>query len=109
MDKGKESGINYEYGCIKAFVETTDCQELRDKYGFNPQVLANIMNLLKTLAWKMKLLLMITIHMLKPLKVLFLISMLIFVECIDLVKILIMKKNIVNFISMKKIERGIGL
>src|SRR4051812_38540549 len=45
-----------------------------------------IMNLLKTLAWKMKLLLMIAIHMLKPLKVLFLISMLIFVECIDLVK-----------------------
>ena len=39
-----------------------------------------IMNLLKTLASKMKLLLMIAIHMLKLLKVLFLISMLIFVE-----------------------------
>src|SRR3954454_4686595 len=68
-----------------------------------------ILNLLKTLAWKMKLLLMIAIHMLKPFKVLFLISMLIFVECIDLVKRLIMKKNIVNFISMGKLERGIGL
>ena len=22
IDKGKESGINYEYGCIKSFVET---------------------------------------------------------------------------------------
>src|SRR4051794_23323185 len=41
MDKGKESGINYEYDCIKAFVETIDCQELRDKYDLNPQVLAN--------------------------------------------------------------------
>src|SRR3954451_3205521 len=43
-----------------------------------------IMNLLKTLAWKMKLLLIIAIHKLKPLKVLFLISMLIFLECINL-------------------------
>src|SRR3954452_2365650 len=51
-----------------------------------------IMNLLKILAWKMKLLLMIAIHMLKPLKYYFLISMLIFVECIDLVKRLLMKK-----------------
>src|SRR3954468_10239032 len=41
----------------------------------------------------MKLLLMIVILMLKRLKVLFLISMLIFVECIDLVKRLIMKKT----------------
>src|SRR3954462_6381972 len=38
-----------------------------------------IMNLLKIVAWKMKMLLMIAINMLKLLKVLFLISMLIFV------------------------------
>jgi hypothetical protein len=44
-----------------------------------------IMNLLKTLAWKLKFLLMIAINMLKLLKVLFLISMLIFVEHLDLV------------------------
>src|SRR3954468_10263619 len=68
-----------------------------------------IMNLLKTLAWKMKLLLMIAIHMLKPLKVLFLISMLIFVEYINLLKRQIMKKNIVNFIKMRKLEHGVGL
>src|SRR3954453_23530185 len=37
-----------------------------------------IMNLLKTLAWKMKLSLIIAIQMLKSLKVLFLISMLVF-------------------------------
>jgi hypothetical protein len=45
-----------------------------------------IMNLLKTLAWKVKLLLMIAINMLKLLKVLFFISMLILVEHFDLVK-----------------------
>jgi hypothetical protein len=34
--------------------------------------------------------------------------MLIFVECIDLVKRLIMKKNIVKSISMRKLEHGGG-
>jgi hypothetical protein len=45
-----------------------------------------IMNLLKTLAWKVILLMMIAMNMPKLLKVLFLISMLIFVEHLDLVK-----------------------
>ena len=27
-DKGKESGINYEYDCIKSFTETADFKEL---------------------------------------------------------------------------------
>jgi hypothetical protein len=67
-----------------------------------------IMNLLKTLAWKMKLLLMIAINMLK-LKVLFLISMLIFVEYLDLVKRVTTKKIIVSTTGMKKPEFGTGL
>ena len=67
------------------------------------------MNLLKTIAWEMKMLFMIAINMLKPLKVLFLISMLIFVEYLDLVKIIKLNKNIVSTIGMKKLERGIGL
>jgi hypothetical protein len=68
-----------------------------------------IMNLLKTLAWKVKLLLMIAINMLKLLKVLFLIRMLIFVEHLDLVKRIKSKKNIVSITGMKKLERGAGL
>ena len=68
-----------------------------------------IMSLLKILAWKMKLLLMIAINMLKPLKVLFLISMLIFVEYIDLMRRIKLKKNIVSPTGMKKLERGIRL
>src|SRR3954463_16041734 len=77
---------------------------------FLKEIGTSIMSLLKTLARTMKLLLiMIVIHVLKPLKVLFLISMLIFLECIDLVKRLIMKKNIVNFINMRKLEFGVGL
>ena len=67
------------------------------------------MNLLKTLAWKMKFLLMIAIHMLKLLKVLFLISMLIFVENLDLVKRIKSKKNIVSTTGMKKLECGTQL
>jgi hypothetical protein len=60
-----------------------------------------IMNLLNTLAWKVKLLLMIAINMLKLLKVLFLISTLIFVECLDLVKRIKSKKIIVSTTGMK--------
>ena len=40
-DKGKESGINYEYDCIKSFAETADFQELSAKYGLDPQIIVN--------------------------------------------------------------------
>ena len=40
-DKGKESGINYEYDCIKSFAETADFQELSAKYGLDPQIMVN--------------------------------------------------------------------
>jgi hypothetical protein len=40
-DKGKESGINYEYDCIKSFAETADFQELSAKYGFDPQIIVD--------------------------------------------------------------------
>jgi hypothetical protein len=40
-DKGKESGINYEYDCIKSFAETTDFKELSAKYGLGPQTMVN--------------------------------------------------------------------
>jgi hypothetical protein len=67
------------------------------------------MNLLKTLAWKVKLLLMIAINKLKLLKVLSLISILIFVEHLDLMKRIKSKKNIISIRGMKKLECGIGL
>jgi hypothetical protein len=35
-NKGKGSGINYEYDCIKSFAETADFEELSAKYGFDP-------------------------------------------------------------------------
>jgi hypothetical protein len=60
------------------------------------------MNLLNTLAWKVKLLLMIAINMLKLLKVLFLISMLISMEHLDLVERIKSKKIIISTTGMKK-------
>jgi hypothetical protein len=126
-DKGKGSGINYEYDCIKSFAETADFQELSAKYGLDPPIIVDyyrafllilmfpkkigtcIMNLLKTLTWKVKLVLMIAINMLKLLKVLFLISMLIFVEHLDLVKRIKSKRIIVSTTGMKKLEYGTGL
>jgi hypothetical protein len=76
---------------------------------FLKEIGTSIMNLLKTLACKVKLLLMIAINVLKLLKVLFLISMLIFVEHLDLVKRVKSKKNIVSTTGMKKLECGIEL
>jgi hypothetical protein len=126
-DNGKESGINYEYDCIKSFTENANFQELSAKYGLDPQIWliaiepllliliflkeigTCIMNLLKTLAWKVRLLLMIAINMLKLLKVLFIISMLIFVENLDLVKRITSKKIIVSTTGVKKLECGTRL
>jgi hypothetical protein len=52
---------------------------------------------------------MITINMLKPLKVLFLISMLVFVEYLDLMNRVTTKKIIVSTTGMKKPECGMRL
>jgi hypothetical protein len=52
---------------------------------------------------------MIAINMLEPLKVLFLISILIFVEYLDLVKSVTTKKIIVSTTGMKKPECGTRL
>ena len=35
IDKGKESCINYEYDCIKSFVETESFNKLIVQYGFD--------------------------------------------------------------------------
>jgi hypothetical protein len=123
-DKGKGSGINYEYDCIKAFIETADFQELSAKYGLDPQIMVDC---LKTFASHINvpkgngdvyhepfkytciesdLLLMITINMLKLLKALLLISMLIFVEYIDHVNKVTTKMIIVSTTGMKKPECG---
>ena len=35
IDKGKEPGINYEYDCIKSFVETDSFNKLSAKFGLD--------------------------------------------------------------------------
>src|ERR1043165_4273426 len=104
IDKGKESGIIYEYDCIKSFVETASFNKFSAKFGLDSQLLVDFlksfahiliclriigsstMNLLNRFAKKMKLLMMIATCMIQFLKMKFYISMLIFVEWIDLVK-----------------------
>ena len=72
MDTCKESSINYEYDCIKSFVETENFNKLSAKFGLDSQIVfifanllllismflkiigPSIMNLLKTFARKMK-------------------------------------------------------
>jgi hypothetical protein len=40
-NKGKESGINYAYVCIKSFAETAHFQELSAKYGLDSQIMVD--------------------------------------------------------------------
>ena len=41
VDKGKESGINLEYDCVKSFVETDVFHELSAKYGLDSDIVVN--------------------------------------------------------------------
>jgi hypothetical protein len=40
-DKGRKSGINYDYECIKAFMGTDDFHNVSTAYGLDSQILAN--------------------------------------------------------------------
>src|SRR3954466_12394365 len=40
-DKGRKSGINYDYECIKYFMSTDDFHSISSIYGLDSQVLAN--------------------------------------------------------------------
>jgi hypothetical protein len=40
-DKGRKSGINYDYECIKAFIGTDDFHNVSIVYGLDSQILAN--------------------------------------------------------------------
>jgi hypothetical protein len=40
-DKGRKSGINYDYECIKAFMGTDDFHDVSAIYGLDSQILAN--------------------------------------------------------------------
>src|SRR4051794_13126229 len=40
-DKGRKSGINYDYECIKSFMSTDDFNSIISFYGLDSQVLAN--------------------------------------------------------------------
>ena len=40
-DKGKESGINYEYDCIESFGKTASFHELSAKYGLDSQIIVD--------------------------------------------------------------------
>ena len=43
IDKGKESGIIYEYDCIKSFVETVSFNKFSAKFGLDPQLLVDFL------------------------------------------------------------------
>src|SRR3954470_2479484 len=43
IDKGKESGINYEYDCIKSFVETESFNKFSAKFGLDSLLLVDFL------------------------------------------------------------------
>jgi hypothetical protein len=115
------------YDCIKSFAETANFQELSAKYDLDPQVMVDYFRAFashinvpkgnrdvyhepfKDTCIESELLLIIAINMLKFLKVLLLISMLIFMEYLDLVNRVTTKKIIVSTTGMKKPECGTRL
>src|SRR3954463_7154431 len=40
-DKGRKSGINYDYECIKSFMGTDDFRDISNEFGLNSQSIAN--------------------------------------------------------------------
>ena len=44
IDKGKESGINYEYDCIRSFVETASFNNFSAKFGLDSELLVGFLN-----------------------------------------------------------------
>ena len=40
-DKGRESGIKYDYECIKTFMDTDNFQDMSNAYGLDSQVVVN--------------------------------------------------------------------
>src|SRR4051812_11576812 len=40
-DKGRKSGINYDYECIKSFMGTDNFRDIRNKFGLDFQSIAN--------------------------------------------------------------------
>src|SRR3954447_25172346 len=40
-DKGRRSGINYDYECIKSFMGTDDFRDISTEYGLDSQSIAN--------------------------------------------------------------------
>ena len=128
QQKGKESGINYEYDCIKSFVETDSFSKLSAKFGLDSQI---VVDYCKSFAYHINVPKEKWTKDHEPFKdickeneivnddsnrhdpistIMFYISMLIFVEWIDLVKGLGLKKiNIVSNISMKELANGLRI
>src|SRR4051812_29942997 len=40
-DKGRKSGINYDYECIKSFIETDDFRDISNEFGLDSQSIDN--------------------------------------------------------------------
>ena len=40
-DKGRKSGINYDYECIKSFMGTDDFRDISNEFGLDSQSIAN--------------------------------------------------------------------
>jgi hypothetical protein len=123
-NKGKGSVINYEYYCIKSFTETADFQELSAKYGLDPQIMVDCFKAFashinvpkgngdvyhepfKDTCIESDIVIDDCNKHVKFLKVLLLISMLIFVEYIDLVNRVKTRKIIASPTGMKKPKCG---
>ena len=41
LEKGKESGINLKFDCVKSFMDTDDFRDFSTKYGLDSEIVAS--------------------------------------------------------------------
>jgi hypothetical protein len=78
-DKGRKSGINYDYECIKSFMGTDDFHNVNVVCGLDSQILANCFKAFASYLDVPKRIGTSTMHLIKILLVVFLLEMLKFV------------------------------
>jgi hypothetical protein len=93
-DKGRKSGINYDYECIKAFMGTDDFHNVSAVYGLDSQILANCLRPLPLILMFQRRIGTSTMHLIKIRLVVFLLELLKFVLLIAFCLSLILRKGL---------------
>jgi hypothetical protein len=93
-NKGRKSGINYDYECIKAFMGTDDFHNVSTVYGLDSQILANCLRPLPLILMFQRKIGTSIMRLIKILLVVFLLKLLKFVLLIAFCLNLILRRRL---------------